>query len=79
MAAVAEPEQMKQRLDVVDILIEMDTPLESVALAVAVQPLASVTVTVYVPAVSDVLGDPVAPLLQLKVNVPVPPEPDAAI
>ncbi len=47
------------------------------AVAVAVQPLASVAVTVYVAAVSDEIVVPVPPVLHAKVMAPVPPEPDA--
>ena len=44
---------------------------------VAVQLLASVAVTVYVPAVKPVVVAEVEPVLQTKVFVPVPPVADA--
>src|SRR5688500_1556162 len=45
----------------------------TVALEVAVQPLASVTVTVYVPADKEARSSVVAPFDQLKVYAVVPP------
>ena len=48
-----------------------------VTLVVDVQLLASVAVTVYVPAVKPVVVAEVEPVLQTKVFVPVPPVADA--
>ena len=50
---------------------------ETVAVDVSVQPLASVTVTVYESAVSPVIIDDVDPVLHEKVYDGVPPEPKA--
>jgi len=48
-----------------------------VVVSVSVHPLASVAVTVYVPAVRPVAVAVVAPVLHTKVLVPVPPEAEA--
>jgi hypothetical protein len=49
----------------------------TLAVVVAVQPLASVAVTLYVPADRPVMVVEVEPVLQTKVFVPVPPVPAA--
>ena len=47
---------------------------EIVYVSLAVHPVLSVTVTVYVPAISPDIEEPVPPLLQLYVYVAMPPE-----
>ena len=72
--AVADPSVAPLQLAFVpEILALTDVGSSIVTLSVSLQPLASVAVTVYVPAAKPVIVAPVPLLLQTYVIVPVPP------
>jgi len=73
--AVADPfdPPLQLTLVVVALTDAADAGCVTTAVAVVVHALASVAVTVYVPAVSVLMDAVVAPVFQLYVAVPVPP------
>ena len=73
--AVASPSDPPLQLTSSSTVVDATTAAGSsiVTLSVSVHPLASVAVTVYVPAASPVMVAPVPLLLQANVFVPVPP------